>query len=401
MKTAKLSAAFCTKVAKAGRYGDGGGLYLLVKPDLRKTWVFRFRDRITGRQCDMGLGPFGPHDVTLAAARVQAGMFRAMLREIPPRNPIEARRAALQDAKLAHARHMTFGDCARRYIEAHKAGWRNGKHAAQWTATLETYATDLLPLPVAEIDTALVMKCLEPIWTDKTETATRVRQRMESVIDWATARKFRRGENPARWKGHLDKLLPAAAKLKNVQHRPALPYAEIGAFMIELRGVDTLAARALEFQILTAGRPGEVVGAMWNEIDLKGKTWTIPAQRMKAGKEHTIPLSPRAVEILKALPRASEFVFPGPTLKKGMTTSAGMKLLKQLHPGITAHGFRSTFRDWAAEKSSYPREVIEHALAHRLKDKAEASYQRGTVFPKRVKLMQAWARYCAQKSAKP
>lgn len=395
MKTAKLSAAFCTKVAQPGRYSDGGGLYLFVKPDLRKTWVFRFRDRLTGRQCDMGLGPYGQHDVTLAGARVQAGRFRAMLREIPPRNPIEARREALQDAKLAHARRMTFGQCAERYIEAHRTAWRNEKHAAQWTSTLNTYAAILLPLPVTEIDTALVIKCLEPVWADKTETATRVRQRIEAVLDWASARKFRSGENPARWKGHLDKLLAAPAKLKNIQHRPALPYAEIGAFMHELLAVDTLAARALEFQILTASRPGEAVGTRWEEIDLQAKVWTIPATRMKADLEHTVPLSGRALEILEALPRVSDYTFPGPSLKKPMTTAAGMKLLKDLEPGITQHGFRSSFRDWAAEQTEYPREVIEHALAHQLKDKTEAAYFRSDLLAKRAELMQAWARYCA------
>jgi integrase len=394
METGKLTSGFCDKVRKPGRYSDGGGLYLLVKPDGRKTWVFRFRDRVTSKQQDMGLGPFGPHDVTLAAARIEAGKWRAMLRESPPRNPIEVRRQALQDAKLAHARRLTFGQCAERYIEAHKASWKNAKHRAQWSATLDTYAVNLKPLPVADIDTALVIKCLEPIWSEKTETATRVRQRIEAVLDWATARRFREGENPARWRGHLDKLLPKPTKLKNVQHRAALPYAEVGAFVAELRTRNSLAARALELQILTATRPGEVIGSTWNEFDLAGKTWTIPAGRMKARKEHTIPLAPRALRILEALPHACDFVFPGPTLKKGMTTAACMKLIKEIRQNITAHGMRSTFRDWAAEQTGYPREVIEHALAHQLKDKAEAAYFRSDLLAKRARLMRDWARYC-------
>jgi integrase len=347
----------------------------------------------------MGLGPFGPHDVTLADARAEAGKARAMLRESPPRNPIEHRRQTLQEAKLKHARRMTFEDCANAYIEAHKAGWKNPKHAAQWPATLKTYAGDLLPLPVEEIDTTLVIKALQPIWASKTETATRVRQRIESVLDWATARKFRKGENPARWRGHLDKLLPKPTKLKNVKHRPALPYPQVGVFVAALRKKDSHAAKALELQILTATRPGEVMGATWNEIDLQAKTWTIPAERMKANKEHVIPLSGRAVKILKSLPHASDFVFPGASLKKSMTTAAGMKLVKEIRPGVTAHGMRSTFRDWAADQTAFPREVIEHALSHQLKDKAEAAYFRSDLMPKRTKLMNEWASYCDRISA--
>jgi len=208
METGKLSPGFCTEVTKPGRYNDSRGLYLLVKPDGRKSWVFRFRDRLTGKQRDMGLGPFGPHDVSLAEARAEVGKCRAMLREVPPRNPIEARREALQDAKLAHARRLTFRQCAERYIEAHKSSWRNAKHRAQWSASLESYAASLMPLPVEAIDTAMVIKCLEPVWSEKTETATRVRQRIERVLNWATARKFRQSENPARWRGHLENLLP-------------------------------------------------------------------------------------------------------------------------------------------------------------------------------------------------
>jgi integrase len=251
-----------------------------------------------------------------------------------------------------------------------------------------------MKLPDADIDTGLVLQCIEPIWTTKTETATRVRQRIEAILDWATARKYRKGENPARWRGHLDKLLPKPTKLKNVVHRAALDYQQAGTFMTKLREGDSMAAKALELQILTATRPGEVVGAMWSEFDLRGKIWTIPAERMKANKEHTIPLSPQAVELLKSIPRVTKFVFPGVKLDKCMTTAAAMNLLKRIEPGITAHGFRSTFRDWAADQTGYAREVIEHAMAHQLKDKAEAAYFRSDMIEKRARLMADWAKYC-------
>jgi len=400
METGKLNAGFCIKTNKPGRYNDGGGLYLLVRPDGSKAWVFRFRNRITGKQQDMGLGPYGQHQVSLADARIEAGKARALLRQSPPLNPIEQRHQALQAALLDRSRRMTFKDCADAYIAAHKAVWRNPKHAAQWPASLNTYAGILMPLPVEEIDTALVIKCLQPVWADRTETATRVRQRIEAILDWATVRKFRQGDNPARWRGHLDKLLPKPAKLKNVQHRSALPYAEMNALMVLLHSKPTQASRALELQILTASRPGEVMGASWNEFDLTAKVWTIPADRMKAGKEHTIPLSDQAIEVLNSQPRVSDFVFPGPSLKKPMTINAGWKLLKELRPGFVPHGLRSTFRDWAADQTAYPREVIEHALAHQLKDKAEAAYFRSDLLKKRARLMQDWAKFCASAPAK-
>jgi len=262
-----------------------------------------------------------------------------------------------------------------------------------------------MPLNVADVNTQMVIDCIQPIWKTKTETATRVRQRIESVLDWATAHEFRTGDNPARWKGHIENLLPKPRKVTKVVHRPALDYQETGAFMAKLRAVDTVAAKVLEFQILTATRPGEATGALWDEINLKAKIlpseillgkWTIPADRMKADKEHEIPLSLQAVALLKALPRTNEFVFPGLTGKKSITSAAGMKLLKELHPGITQHGFRSTFRVWGSEQTSFPQEVLEHALAHRIKDKAQAAYDRKTMFPKRIRLMNGWANYCDQ-----
>lgn len=380
---------------RPGRYADGGGLYLWIKPDGRKTWTFRWRDRVTGQLREAGLGSWSNERVTLKQARERADRYRDMVWN--GLDPIAEKQNRLAEAREAHANRVSFAVCTQRYIDAHKAAWRNDKHTAQWSSTLNTYAADLMDMPVADITDAQVIRCLEPIWTDKTETATRVRQRIESVLDWATARKYRAGLNPARWKGHLDKLLPKPQRLKNIQHRPALAYAELPGFMAELRKVDTMAAKALQLQILTATRPGETVGAQWSEFDLAGKVWTVPAERMKAHKEHTIPLSGRAVEILQSLPRVNDYVFPGASLKKPMTTAAGMNLLKEIHPGITQHGFRSTFRDWAADQTAYPREVIEHALAHQLKDKAEAAYFRSDMMAKRAKLMQAWADYSATK----
>jgi integrase len=365
---------------------------LWVKPDGRKTWTFRWRDRVTFGQREAGLGSFTNERVTLAMARERADRYRDMVWN--GLDPIAENQKTLIEARQALASRVSFKDCTQRYIDAHKASWRNTKHTAQWSSTLSTYAAGLMDMPVCDITDNDVLACLEPIWTDKTETATRVRQRIEAVLDWATTRKYRAGLNPARWKGHLDTLLAKPNRLKNVQHRPALPYAEAGQFMVKLRKVRTMAARALELQILTATRPGEATGAMWDEFDLQAKTWTIPAERMKANKSHTIPLSPQVIALLKSQPQVNDFLFPGNSLKKPMTTAAGMNLLKELYPGITQHGFRSTFRDWAADQTAFPREVIEHAMAHQLKDKAEAAYLRTELLTKRAKLMQAWASYC-------
>jgi integrase len=387
----KLTATFAAKNNRPGRFADGGGLYLLVKPDGRKTWVFRWRDRITGKLRDRGLGPYGRHDVTLAKARVAAGECRGMVRE--NLDPIAEARQKRLDAKLAYAKRMTFQQCVDAYVEAHKTEWRNEKHITEWPSSLNRYAGLLLPLPVNEINTALIMKCLEPQWSTKTETMTRVRQRMEATLDWATARQFRTGKNPARWRGHLDMLLAAPNKLKNVQHLAALPYGDVGQFMAELHGKDSITAKAVEFGVLTACRPGEVVNAQWSEIDFQKKIWTIPAERMKAEKEHTVPLSPQAIKLLKSLTQVCDFIFPGRSLKKGLTTMSGLKLVKEMR-GVTVHGFRSTFREWAGERTNFDRDVIEHALAHQLPDKVEASYMRKTQLPKRTKLMTAWADYC-------
>jgi integrase len=385
----KLTALQVRRLKEPGRHGDGGGLYLYISPAGARSWIFRYRSRVTGKLRDMGMGP--ALDVTLERARERAAAARVLLTE--GIDPLEHAREKRQSAKLAQAVRMTFGQCATQYIATHRAGWRNAKHADQWVATLDTYAAPITDLPVDSIDTTLVLKCLEPHWGTKTETMTRVRQRIEAVLDWATARKLRSGENPARWKGHLDKLLPRRSKVQKVRHREALPYADLPAFMAQLRDQRGLAALALELQILTATRPGEAAGAQWSEMDLERAVWSIPPERMKAAKEHRVPLSDAAAALLAALPRIDGNVFPG-VKGRPLTTAAAMQLLKGLRPGITAHGFRSTFRDWAAECTSHPREVIEHALSHQLKDKAEAAYQRGDLFDKRSRLMADWAVFC-------
>jgi len=383
----KLSDLKVRKVKTPGYLGDGGGLYLQVSPSLSKSWVFRYQ--IDGRTREMGLGSFNTFG--LRDARDRATSCRKLLADGV--DPIDQRNAAQQKKQLADARVMTFGQCCGKYIEAHRSGWKNAKHAGQWDATLRTYCTLLWPLDVATIDTALVMKCLEPIWTAKTETASRVRGRIESVLAWATVRKFRTGDNPASWRNHLDQLLPKRSKVKKVVHRAALPYADMPEFMSKVRLREGLSARVLELQILTATRPGETAGAQWDEVDLAAAMWIIPAERMKADKEHRVPLSAAALSILQSLPHVSPSIFPGVN-GRPITTAAAMKLLKELQPDITAHGFRSTFRDWAAETTKHPREVIEAAMAHRLKDKAEAAYQRGDLLARRAELMNDWERHC-------
>lgn len=387
----KLTALKVRSLKEPGRYSDGGNLYLFISKHGARSWVFRYADRVTGAVRDKGLGPAA--DVTLERARERAAICRLQLLE--GADPIGVSQARRQAAKLEHARRVTFGECCEKYIEAHRAGWRNVKHAEQWDSTLRTYCALLWPLDVAAIDTGLVMRCLEPIWREKTETASRLRGRIESVLAWATVRKFREGDNPAQWRNHLDQLLPKRSKVQKVEHRAALPYADIAIFLARLRQRQGLAARALELQILTAARPGEAAGAKWDEFDLDAALWTIPAERMKAGKEHRVPLSSAAVKLLRGMPRVAVMTFPGKK-DKSLTTAAGMQLLKDMELDITAHGFRSTFRDWAAEATTHAREVIEAAMAHRLKDAAEAAYQRGDLLRRRARLMEDWAAFCSK-----
>lgn len=413
----KLSSRFVQTVKFPPKWhSDGGGLYLRVTKEGNKSWVFIYpRPGKLRAQREMGLGSYP--SVSLKEARRLADMARQDLRD--GIDPIEKKKekkekkeeeeeAAKQSAALEQAKAMTFDECAAAYIEANRAGWKNDKHAGQWETTLATYASPIIgKLPVADIDKGLVLKVLEPIWTVKAETASRLRGRIEAVLDWATAREHRSGNNPARWKGHLDKLLPKRSKVAAVQHHPALPYARIGAFMAELRKQAGMGALALEFAILTAARSGEVRGATWSEIDLEARRWIIPAKRMKVGKEHHVPLSDAALDLLKRLPgiAESELVFPAPRggVLSDMTLTAVLRRMQgddapiwtdTAGKAITVHGFRSTFRDWAAETTAYPREVTEHALAHQLRDKAEAAYQRGSLLDKRRRLMADWATYC-------
>jgi len=388
----KLTAMAVSQAKGRGYYGDGGGLFLQVSASGAKSWVFRFKE--AGKLREMGLGPV--HTIGLAEARQRAQDCRKA--RLDGRDPIEARRAERLAARLDPAKAMTFQACAERYVAAHKAGWRNVKHAAQWAATLTPYAYPFFgKLPVQGVDVGLVLRAIEPIWTTKPETAGRVRGRIESILDWATARGYRQGENPARWRGHLENLLPSRSKVRRVKHHAALPYVEIGGFLAEVRRQDGIAARALEFAILTAARTGEVIGARWSEVNTANRLWTIPADRMKGGREHRIPLSDAALAIVEQMAaiRCGEFVFPGAKAKRPLSNMAFLMLLRRMNRGdLTAHGFRSTFRDWAAERTGFPAEVAEMALAHAVGDKVEAAYRRGDLFQKRRQLSDAWAKFC-------
>jgi integrase len=395
----KLTALRAEREKRPGMYGDGGGLYLRVTEDGAKNWVFRFM--LNGRPRWMGMGPL--HTVSLAEARKRAGEHR--LRRHDGIDPIEARRAERLKAQLEAAKAITFKGCAESYIKAHRAGWRNGKHAAQWEATLATYAEPIIgKLSVQAIDTALVLKVLEPIWTKKPETAGRVRGRIEAVLDWARVRGYRTGENPARWKGHLDHLLPARGKVRKVEHHAALPYPELPGFLVALREQEGIAARALEFTMLTSARTGEVIGAHWNEINFLDRTWTVPATRMKAGREHRVPLSARALAILEEMQAHRHaddgFVFPGGKGGKPLSNMAFLMLLRRMgRNDLTAHGFRATFKTWASERTSFQNEIVEAAMAHVVGSKVEQAYRRGDMFEKRRRLMDAWAQFCTKPTA--
>jgi integrase len=375
----RLNAKQVKNLNDEGRYADGGNLYLAIKNG-GKSWTFRYTDRATGKEHTLGLGAV--HTVTLAQARAQALQQRQAL--AAGLDPLDTRRQDRRAAALRQARTMTFGQCCAAYIEAHRPGWRNIKHGDQWTATLATYAAPITSVPVAEIDTAMVLKCLQPHWTDKTETLTRVRQRIEKVLDWAAVGEFRHGANPARWKGHLENRLAAPAKVKVVVPRSSLPYAE-------LRKRAGIGARAVELLVLTACRPGEVAGALWAEIDLDAATWTIPGSRTKSGMVHRIALSVAAVALLKALQHDGDTVFTG-LHGKPITTAAMLKAARMIRAGIDVHGFRTSFRTWAAERTNVPREIAELALGHAVKG-VEAVYQRSDLIDKRAKLMADWATY--------
>jgi integrase len=387
----KLSALAVSKASKAGLYGDGAGLWLQVSPAGAKSWLFRYMRH--GKAREMGLGAL--HTVSLAEAREKARQCRVMLLE--GKDPLAEKQAARQQERLTAAKTITFSECASAYVEAHRAGWRSAKHAAQWEATLKAYAYPAFEgLSVAAIDTGLVLQCLEPIWKEKTETASRLRGRIESVLDWAKVRGYREGENPARWRGHLDKLLPARSKVAKVQHHPSLPYADIPEFMEALRQREGIAPLALEFAILTATRTSEAIKATWQEIDLQAGIWIIPGERMKAGKEHRVPLSSRALEILHQMQALTqgEYVFPGMKYGKPLSNMALLMTLRRMGQEHVTHGLRATFRTWTSETTAYPSDVAEMALAHTISDKVEAAYQRGDLFLKRQRLMEDWATYC-------
>ncbi len=369
--------------------GQPPGLYLYVK-GVCKSWMLRYT--FGDKRRDMSLGPYD--EITLEQAQDKAIAERAKIRE--GIDPLASRHADKQVAAVAKAKTITFKECAQKYIAAHRAGWKNPKHAQQWENTLATYAFPIVgELPVEAVDVNLVIQIIEPIWTTKNETAGRLRGRIESVLDWATARKYRQGENPARWKGNLDHLLPAQAKVAKVEHHPALPYADMPVFWPLLLEQMGMGALALQFAILTATRSGEVRGATWAEIDLDAAVWIIPAERMKAEREHRVPLASQTIDLLKRVPKmvGSSLVFPG--LKNqplsDMTLTA---VLRRMQRGdITVHGFRSTFRDWVSERTAYPREVAEMALAHSVGNAVEAAYRRGDLFDKRRRLMADWATY--------
>jgi integrase len=378
-----LSARTVASLTKPGRHSDGGGLYLNITHSGARSWVFMWK--AGGKRREMGLGAL--RDVPLAKARERAAEVRQKLAD--GLDPIAAR-----DNK---PKLMTFGEAADALIESMSSSWRNEKHRAQWKMTLTAYCEPLRCKPVTDIGTEDVLKVLQPLWTTKPETASRLRERMERVFDFARARGQGNGENPARWRGHLDAVLPKRAKLTRGHHK-AMPFDEVPAFMTALGDRDGIAARALEFAILTAARSGEVMGARWDEFDLEARVWMVPATRMKAGRVHRVPLSARAVEILREMQqkRFSDLVFPGTKPGRPLSVMALEMVLRRMKVDVTVHGFRSAFRDWAGERTHFPREVAEAALAHLVGDAVERAYRRGDALEKRRELMDAWANFLEQ-----
>lgn len=399
-RTGKLSAVEVAKAKGPAVLHDGGGLYLRVSATGAKSWVFRFQ--LDGKRRDMGLGPFP--DISLAEARGNASAHRKQRHE--GIDPLDAKAAQRQAQRLSVAKGRTFREVAEEFIGRNEAGWRNAKHRQQWVNTLQTYAYPTLgELPVSAIDPGFVVQVLDPIWTEKPETASRVRGRIEAVLDAATVRGFRQGPNPAQWKGNLAHILPARAKVRKVAHHAALPLDGMPGFLAALRGREGMSARALEYTILTVARTGEALGAKWGEIDLAAKVWTVPAERMKAGREHRVPLSDAALTVLEKVrplalmrdgkPDPTAPVFPGPRRALPMSNMVLLMLLRRMkRDDLTAHGFRSTFSDWAAERTAYPREVVEMALAHTVENKVERAYRRDDLFDKRRRLMADWAGFC-------
>ena len=390
-KAKELSPLEVRRLTRAGRWSVGGtdGLALQVTPSGARSWVLRVA--AGGRQREMGLGSFPT--VPLAEAREKARQHRALVKQGV--DPIASRRAASSAASAERQAQKTFSEVAAQYIAQHEKSWKNAKHQAQWAATLRTYAEPSIGrLLVRDIRSAHVIAVLEPIWTTKTETATRVRSRIELVLDYAAARGYREGLNPARWKGNLDAALPNASKVAPVRHHAAVEVKQVTAFMKRLGSQDGVGARALEFAVLTAARSGEVRGATWAEIDLKAALWIVPATRMKAGREHRVPLSNPAIKLLRALPGdrlPQDHVFPG--MRGPLSDMSLTAVLRRMDVSATAHGFRSTFRDWVSEYTEHSGEVAEMALSHAIGDKVEAAYRRGDLLEKRVALMTDWASF--------
>lgn len=379
-----LSARTVATLTKPGRHSDGGGLYLNITPSGARSWVFMWK--VAGKRREMGLGSL--RDVPLTKARQRAAEARQQVAD--GLDPLASR---------DKPQVMTFGDAADALIESMSSSWRNEKHRAQWKMTLTVYCEALRLKPVAEIGTEDVLKVLQPLWTTKPETASRLRGRIERVFDFARTRGQRAGENPARWRGHLEAVLPKRAKLTRGHHK-AMPFDEVPQFVVALREREGIAARALEFAILTAARSGEVFGARWDEFNLEARVWTVPATRMKAGREHRVPLSARAVEILREMQqnRLSDLVFPGVKVGRPLSVMALEMVLRRMKVDVTVHGFRSAFRDWAGERTSFPREVAEAALAHLVGDAVERAYRRGDALEKRRRLMDAWAGFVEQQT---
>jgi integrase len=405
--TNRLSALTIKKDLPPGLYADGGGLYMQVSQQATKAWIFRFTRAGVPRK--MGLGPVSvkPDDkrITLADARQKAAAARSLL--IDGVDPIAARDARRAQATLADAQAVTFKHCADEYLKDNEGSWKNKVHRKQWASTLKTYVHPVIgALPVAGVDTGLVLKILRPIWNVKPETANRVRGRIETILDWAKTHTYRQGDNPARWKGHLDNVLPKRSKVKRIRHHPALPYADLPELVADLRDIEGITARSLEFTILTAGRTGAVIGALLSEVDLDAKIWTVPHDRagtkIDGDEPRRIPLSDRAIEILKELPRqdGNPHLFIGAKRGKALSNMAMLEMMRDLRPGYVPHGFRSTFKDWCSETTHYPNEVSEAALWHVVADKVEAAYRRGDLFEKRRALMRDWATFCSGKASK-
>lgn len=401
------------RLTKPGTYADGNGLYFKIDPKGSRSWVFRYM--INGRRRNMGLGSYT--DVSLSQARKDLKDWRATLKgdsKTPPQDPLDIKRDLEAERKKETRQLVTFNEMAAKYIDANRSAWSNPKHILQWENTLATYASPIIGKQhMTDIDTDDILLVLEPIWVTKTETAKRVRGRIEKIIDYAKARKLRKGDNPARWRGHLEALLPNPSKVAKVENLPSLPHQRIGAFMAALRDRKGVSPRTLEFLILTNTRTGDVLEADWREIDLNTRLWTISADRLKTRKEHIVPLSDRAIQILtsQAKENSQGLVFLGPRGGQ-LSNMAMLKLIRDMDSDktpwrspdgrvVTPHGFRTTFRTWAGECTAYPRDIIEFAMAHQLKDKAEAAYHRSTLPEKRRKLMQDWADRLCQSDRLP